>query len=152
MAKWQCYDSWYQRKIDERTTKPSKRVYKKRDEPAFLQAQIRLMGINRQRNPRTNLSIHCSTFPLWYPSFNFNLATLRGRWQVIPNTSVIYSPHFRRWYDLPLISKLGIVFNLNNNNNNNKDGRFSRQLKHWNWTAWRKTSWGWAAVYMKHNR
>ena len=40
----------YQRKIDERTTKPSKRVYKKRDEPAFLQAQIRLMGINHQRN------------------------------------------------------------------------------------------------------
>ena len=32
--------------------------------------------------------------------------------------AVIYSPHFRRWFSLPLIGKLGIVFTLNNNNNN----------------------------------
>ena len=55
------------------------------------------------------------SFPSLYPSFNFNLSTLRGRYRVIPNTSITYPPHFRRWYGLPLISKLGIVFNLNNN-------------------------------------
>ena len=39
------------------------------------------------------------------------------------SSQVIYSPHFRRWYDLPLISRLGIVFNLNNNNNNNNNNK-----------------------------
>ena len=43
--------------------------------------------------------------------------------------SVIYSPHFRRWYDLPLISRLGIVFNLNNNNNNNNNNNSNIALQ-----------------------
>ena len=55
--------------LDENTTKPSKHVYKRRDKPAFLQAQILLMGINHQSNPWTNLSTHCITYPLLYPSF-----------------------------------------------------------------------------------
>ena len=33
---------------------------------------------------------------------------------------VIYSPNFRTWFGLPLISKLGVVFNLNNNNYDNR--------------------------------
>ena len=77
------------------------------------------MGINHQKNPGLNSSLQCVWIPLLYPSLNFNLSTLRGRQREISNTLVIYSPHFRRWYGLPLTSKLGIVFNLNNNNNNN---------------------------------
>ena len=76
------------------------------------------MGINHQRNPRTKSSVYCLSFPLLYPSFNFILSTLRGRQREIPNTSIFYSPHVRRWHGLPLKSKLRIVFNLNNNYNN----------------------------------
>ena len=37
---------------------------------------------------------------------------------IMTSDTVMYSPQFRRWFGLPLVRKLGVVFNLNNNNNN----------------------------------
>ena len=104
--------SCYQWKPKDRTIARSKLAYKKQDEQLFLQAQIRLMGSIIRRTPRLNSRLQCASFPLLYPGSDFNLSDLRGRQRVIPNTSVIHSPHFRRWYGLPLISKLGIVLNF----------------------------------------
>ena len=86
-----------------------KRGYDHRHKPA-----------SHRGTPGLNSSLHCVSFPSLYPSYNFNLSTLRRRYSAIPNTWVIYSPNFGRWYGLPLVSKLGIVLTLNNNNNNNK--------------------------------
>ena len=72
-------DTSRKQKTEDRTIKHFKLAYKKQNGPVFLQAQIRLMGINHQRNPRTKSSLYCTSFPLLYPSFNFNLSTLRGR-------------------------------------------------------------------------
>ena len=49
--------------------------------------------------------------------FQFKSFYLKSEAERNPQYLGYLFPTFRRWYGLPLISKLGIVFYLNNNNN-----------------------------------